>query len=574
MSRSTAMLYLTLVLSLTTTTLAQTAARANTCCGLMSGKIYCYGGLLFTTATENKVDNVMNVLDITNKTDITSDSLQNLWKSVSYIGNNVDLTPRTDPQCVVISDQNRMIVNGGYVSATTKLENMSVVYDALQNKWLAHPDYTEDPYGKRQVYWGSSSYVPGKGVAYFGGFEEFTNANWTVPYTNTSIFTFADGQSRTIGYTQVSYLNIDNSGASIKLHSPWNTPVPLTTASDQFSARHQSVFDPVNNLLLFMGGEYRNTNPASQNAIPRPYSYIKTFNTVTNEWSMMNLTGDIPTQSRIYSTLTLLPSTNRHVLLYGGEANDAVVQDYCAVLNLDTKVWTKQTIDAPAGTTLQRSRHSSVLVNNNTLFVMWGIDPNKAGTSSVLILNTTNPDAITMSNKYIDPNASNATQESDGNTVKPVDGNTSSDTYATKGLSSGATAGIAVAIVVVVILGALVIWFYLRNKKKNQQIRKQEHELKKQQQAEYYNTTDVEPMEVDWDQIETKYTEMPATPLATNSERFGAGSDSVASTTIINGGESNSIAHAVHPDAAEVHRPNAMDSPPQPPRVLKPDGGY
>lgn len=92
----------------------------------------------------------------------------------------------------------------------------------------------------------------------------------------------------------------------------------------------------------------------------------------------------------------------------------------------------------------------AVLVNNNTLFVMWGIDPNKAGTSSVLILNTTNPDAITMSNKYIDPNASNATQESDGNTVKPVDGNTSSDTYATKGLSSGATAGIAVAIVVVV----------------------------------------------------------------------------------------------------------------------------
>lgn len=36
----------------------------------------------------------------------------------------------------------------------------------------------------------------------------------------------------------------------------------------------------------------------------------------------------------------------------------AVVQDYCAVLNLDTKVWTKQTIDAPLGTTLQRSRHS------------------------------------------------------------------------------------------------------------------------------------------------------------------------------------------------------------------------
>ncbi|KAK4513849.1 uncharacterized protein ATC70_005855 [Mucor velutinosus] len=564
--RFPATLCLALILSLTTTTLAQTAARANTCCGLMSGKIYCYGGLIFTSTTENKVDNVMNVLDITNKSGIASDDLQNLWRSVSYIADNVDLTPRTDPQCIVISDQNRMIVNGGYVTAPKALANMNVMYNALENKWYIQSAYAEDPYGNRQIYWGSGSYVPGKGAAFYGGFEEFINPNWTTPNTNTSIFTFADGFSRTIGYTQVSYFNVDNPA------SAWNTPVPLTTASDQFSARHQSVFDPVTNMLLFMGGEYRTTT--SQNSIPRPYSYIKAFNTLTNEWSMMNLTGDIPTQSRIYSTLTLLPSTNRHVLLYGGEADDTVVQDYCNVLNLDTKNWTRQTIDAPAGTTLQRSRHSSVLVNNNTLFVMWGIDPNKVGTSSVLILNTTNPDAITMSNKYVDPNAANAAEASNGNTIQPGAGTTSAS-VATFGLSSGAKAGVAVAAVVVVILGAIVIWFYLRNKKKNERIRKQEHELtKQQQQAEYYNTTNVEPMEVDWDQIETKYTEMPTIKLANNNERFGTGPDSVTSTTIINGGEPNSTAYAVHPDAVEVHRPNTVDLPPQLPRVLKPDGGY
>ncbi|KAL9545061.1 hypothetical protein MBANPS3_007321 [Mucor bainieri] len=568
MSRSTTMLYLTLILGLTTTTLAQTAARANTCCGLMSGKIYCYGGLIFTSTTENKVDNVMNVLDITNKSGTASDDLQNLWRSVSYIGDNVDLTPRSDPQCVVISDQNRMIINGGYVSATKALANMNVMYNALQNKWFAHSAYTEAPYGNRQIYWASGSYVPGKGAAFYGGFEEFINTNWTTPNVNASIFAFANGLSRTIGYTQVSYFNVDNPA------STWNTPVPLTIASDEFSARQQSIFDPVTNMLLFMGGEYRTTT--SQNSIPRPYTYIKTFNTVTNEWSMMNLTGEPPTPSRIYSTLTLLPSTGRHVLLYGGEAGDAVVQDYCNVLNLDTKNWTRQTIDAPAGTTLQRSRHSAVLVNNNTLFVMWGIDPNKVGLSSVLVLNTTNPDAITMSNKYVDPNASNAAEDSNGNTVKPGDGNTgNAGAEATKGLSSGATAGVAVAAVVVAILGAIVIWFYIRNKRKNERIRNQEQELTKQQRQDgYYNTTDVEPMEVDWDQIETKYTEMPPASLANNNERFGAGPDSVGSTTIINGGEHNSTAYAVHPDAVEVHRPNTMDSPPQPPRVLKPDGGY
>ena len=124
-------------------------------------------------------------------------------------------------------------------------------------------------------------------------------------------------------------------------------------------------------------------------------------------------------------------------------------------------------------------------------------------------------------------------------------------------------------------MGALVIWFYLRNKKKDERIRNQEHELTKQhQQAEYYNNIDVEPMEVDWDQLETKYTEMPGTKFASSNERFGAGSDSAASRTMVNNGEPNSTGHAVYSNAVEVQRPNAMDSPPHPSRVMKPDGGY
>lgn len=54
-----------------------------------------------------------------------------------------------------------------------------------------------------------------------------------------------------------------------------------------------------------MGGEYRNSNPPSQNAVQSPYSYIKAFNTETNTWSFVNLTGDVPAAGRFYSTLTL-----------------------------------------------------------------------------------------------------------------------------------------------------------------------------------------------------------------------------------------------------------------------------
>lgn len=94
----------------------------------------------------------MNVLDITNKSGTAADDLQNLWRSVSYItDNNVDLTPRTDPQCVVISDQNRMIINGGYVTDSKALTSMNVMYNALQNKFYAHAAYAEAPYGNRQM---------------------------------------------------------------------------------------------------------------------------------------------------------------------------------------------------------------------------------------------------------------------------------------------------------------------------------------------------------------------------------------------------------------------------------------
>ncbi|KAI8640208.1 hypothetical protein BD408DRAFT_420116 [Parasitella parasitica] len=525
--------------------LSQTAARANTCCGLMSGKVYCYGGFIFTSTTDYKVDNVMNVLDITNSSGTTSSDLQNMWKPVSYIANNVDLTPRTDPQCLVISDESRLIINGGYY-ASQELVNKSIMYNALQNKWYSHSSYSDAPYGDRQIYYGSASYVPGKGAAFFGGFEVYANPNWTVPYTNASVFSFANGQSRTIGYTQVSYFNVDNAA------STWVKPVPFTTAVDQFSARHTSVFDPVDNLLYFMGGEYRTTDPPSQKGIPRPYSYVKTFNTETNAWSFVNLTGEVPAAGRIYSTLTLLPSTNRHVLLYGGEVGDSVALDYCFVLNLDTKNWTKQAITAPAGTILARSRHSSVLVNNNTLFVIWGIDSNKVGTSSVLILNTTNPDLITMSSKYIGPNPSNGDRNS--------------------GLSGGAKAGIAVGVASVAILGAFAIWFCIRKKKKNEKVRAQEQRLAEQQQSEYFNRAEIEPREYDWDQIEDKYPEMPTSNFAnTNADNLG----SVASPTLADGGGigPSSAMPTVHPDGVEIHHPHTIDTP-QPPRVLKPDGGY
>lgn len=130
-----------------------------------------------------------------------------------------------------------------------------------------------------------------------------------------------------------------------------------------------------------------------------------------------------------------------------------VCSEYCFTLNLDTNTWKKHAVAAPSVTALQRSRHSAVLVNNDTLFIMWGMDANNVGISSILVLNVSNPESIVLSRKYIDPSAPNASQDVIGNTETNDDGSSIGTMPGGSGsndISTGAKAGIAVACIVVV----------------------------------------------------------------------------------------------------------------------------
>ncbi|CEP14704.1 hypothetical protein [Parasitella parasitica] len=475
----------------------------------MSGKLYCYGGSSFTSPTESQVDTTMLRLDISQKNGIHVNDLQNMWENVEYNANGVRLTPRTYPQCLVVTEQNRMIINGGYDTAVgQRLQNINIIYDAAQNKWIPSKDYFEIYWGYRQIYHGSASYVPG------------INA----------LFTLQDA---------------------------WKKPTTLTNAYDQFSAKHQSVFDPFSNMLLFMGGEYRvNGYEASPDPLLRPYDRIKAFNTETNVWSYINLTGDVPAPGRLHSTLTLLPSTNQHAMLFGGELNDKVESNYCFILNLYNKTWTKQTISAPNGTILARSRHSAVSIDKNTVLIMWGIDSSNAGTRSMLILDTTDPYSIKLLSTY----------DSSKEMLQP---------FVVQGISDGVKAGIAVAGAAVLVSVALFIWLYVRRKKRDRKMREQEREIAKQEhETEYFNRGDVEPMEVDWDEIDNKCTEMPTRNATYPEDDADHVVGSETSTTLVSRIETPSApTEVILPDGIEIHQPNALDSPRQP-AVLKPDGGH
>ncbi|KAF1801455.1 hypothetical protein FB192DRAFT_1470990, partial [Mucor lusitanicus] len=486
----------------------------------MNGKIYCYGGDMYSTTTKYAPSNSMNVLDLTNKSGTLATDLQNMWQPVSYNINNVDLTSRTDAQCVILEGEKQMLINGGYDSVRPgKLVNLNIAYNADSNQWDALPDYTEPPYGKRQIrYYGSATNIPGQGVAFYGGYEEHINASWSIPANgNLSVMNFGNPPtSRFVGYSQVAMFQPNNQT------TPWRTLVPLQEGwlQNELTAGQTSFFDPASNEIYFLGGGYRKNNPTEATYIPRAFDYMTVVNVNNSRWRKLRPTGDLPVPNRVYTTATL-----RKFCL-----------EYCFTLNLDTNTWKKHVIAAPSVTILQRSRHSAVLVNNDTLFIMWGRDSNNAGVNSILILNVSNPDNIVLSSKYVDPNAPNASQDAIGNTETNDDGSSSDNGTGGNGhtgMSTGAKAGIAVACIVAVRAHSASIWFCLRNRKNKKTIRNQQRELVAQQQLqdEHESTT---PMEVDWDRIESKYTEMPPTYTIQNHTNVINGAHRMGSPTTFN----------------------------------------
>ncbi|KAL9548254.1 hypothetical protein MBANPS3_005781 [Mucor bainieri] len=550
-------------------------------CGFMNGKIYCYGGDMYSSTTKHTPSSGMNVLDLTNKSGILATDLQNMWQPVSYNINKVDLTSRTDPQCAILEGGKQMLINGGYDAVRPgQLIALNIAYNADTNQWDAFPQYREPPYGRRQIYYGSATTIPGKGVAFYGGYEEHTNASWSVPSNgNLSVFNFGNPPtSRFVGYTQVAMFQKENQT------NPWSLLAPLERLAAEHNAGQTSVFDPVTNHIIFLGGGYRKNDPAAVDYIPRPFTQMPMVNVGDSAWKQLVSTGDAPQPKRVYTTATLLPSTNRHVLLFGGEIQDAngtcsscscnslawlintlvhlglVCLEYCFTLNLDTNIWKKHIIAAPSGTILQRSRHSAVLVNNDTLFIMWGRDTNNAGVNSLLILNVSNPDNIVLSNKYIDPNAPNAGQEAEGNIATNDDGSGSSTELGGSGSgNSGMSTGLKA------LLGFALIWVFLRNKKNKETIRNQQRELAAHQQYQEAEQDDAIPLEVDWDRIESKYTEVPPIYTLQNHANITDNNHRMESPTtfntetLVNTSDPTSL-RAVPPDGVGSQNPHAVES--------------
>ncbi|KAI7871988.1 uncharacterized protein EV154DRAFT_529417 [Mucor mucedo] len=481
-----------LILAAANNALAQVVqARHDSSCAFLSKKIYCYGGLTDADGTISDVSIVM--LDVFNSSGSTADEMMNRWVTVTTNTNGVDLKARDFPQIMQMPDDKTLLISGGWNNAYTKLTSQTITYNSETNSWKNYANYTEAPYGNRQICQASSVYVPNLGVGFYGGIETNFENTWTYPGINVTAY--EEDNLRYIGYTNLTFLNIENTS------NPWSTYPVQTNIPTLFYMYQTSVFDAKSNRIFFFGGGY--SNPTTYYYEDSSFASSVTFDLTKGAWGTQAMSGDSPSP-RSGHTTNLVGPNQRDVLLYGGESllnNDRALLDYCFVLNLDTFQWKQQNF-VGSNAALIRTQHSAVAINNETLFIVFGKDTANVPTLSVLMLDVTNPSNITLMEKYVDPTAVVVPPVANSTTT-PIPENESK-------LSTGATAGIAVGASAAGILAIAAIVFCVLRKRKNEKKQQEinESEISKKENFE-------EPvMEVNWDEIDKKYVEVATSPIA------------------------------------------------------------
>ncbi|OBZ85206.1 hypothetical protein A0J61_06745 [Choanephora cucurbitarum] len=346
---------------------------------------------------------------------------------------------------------------------------------------------------------------------------------------------------------------------------------------------HQaSVYDPVLQRILFIGGKLLDSNINGGTFIPLPLSTAIVFDTTNNSWTQIELNGMPFNRSRLHHTLTLAPSTNRDVIMYGGETIlGDVSTEYCFTLNLDSNTWSRIYITKSNTFALSRTRHSgnfsvkdlleeqpmilirliplAVLVSNNTLFIMWGVNTDKNGVNSIIILDITDPYQIGYLDRF--PRTSTVSTKS---STEAEEDNSNSE-Y--QGLSAATKGGISVACIIV---GFAIIALFLWNRKKS---KKSKGNNKDSDILASSKSQDITTMEVDWDKIEEECAKFPSTNIPqyhSPNEIYAV--DTVSPNIVEHGGTGNprfsyeSKTMLSHPrDTISLHPQNSSSS------IAKPD---
>ncbi|KAI8144424.1 hypothetical protein BJV82DRAFT_607298 [Fennellomyces sp. T-0311] len=157
----------------------------------------------------------------------------------------------------------------------------------------------------------------------------------------------------------------------------WNQPSDqLRALTSQRRIHHKGAFGPDQQIIYYIGGIYesRTERMGGLTYTGAPMKEILSYDTSSGSWRNVTATGVTPNY-RMDHTVTLDPST-RAFIIYGGATMDtgSPLDDY--LYTLDAMTWEYKRItpvsSAEAPGAGPRYGHAAVLVNNSSLFIIFG----------------------------------------------------------------------------------------------------------------------------------------------------------------------------------------------------------
>ncbi|KAI7889417.1 uncharacterized protein EV154DRAFT_514617 [Mucor mucedo] len=448
-------------------------------CGFASNKIFCYGG----SPGASKFDSSMLSLDIKNQPSNIVSNLYNKWKVIQQNNSELVTEYRYDSNFVMLPDGVSMLFEGGANEKNKTIANKTVIYNTAENVWHTLPDFNDPQNGGfRQIYSASTVYMPNINcVGFYGGKELHSDGrNYTTLtgsiMTNVDISYPVGSDKRIIlhesyvGFYYMTLLNLTD--------NTWHTVPTEPLRIDQnypFLPIYQSAtYSPITKKVYYLGGVYH--THIDEYVVPLSYTII--FDTISSNWENQTLNAPVDGSAmpapRQLHTATLL-NTQKDILVYGGtseiaETTQLALPNYVFTLNVETLTWISHDIDIPSTISGPRFYHSAVLVDETSVFIMFGKPRvGVSTTDNVLVLDARNASAIAYSTIY--PLADLKKEKT--------------------GISTGAIVGIVVGVLALLSIVLVAVFLCIRKRKR-----------------EMANEP-MEQLEVDWDNIDTEFREEP-----------------------------------------------------------------
>ncbi|KAI8078849.1 uncharacterized protein BX664DRAFT_40139 [Halteromyces radiatus] len=427
------------------------------CVILANQKIYCYGGANrqgnagFSNQTlswfDSEIYNHHVYLDVSKPLNVSSANTQ--WQPIPPPSNNFQLEPRSDFAMVNHNDTGYTIIGGSGPSTNhgdQSLINITTTYDSILNAWKTiKPSNTSAPT------WNMSMEVQTFGVrAVKVNSTQFFIAGGVPPNNNTII------------EANTTYVEDPNWGTMNVFTDP------ITSGGNLFPETSR-IYRPAlatsrdGNVYIFGGAQPFNVTDNRDYMTLREYYVFddtivwypfknQSFNTVK-----ASNPDSVPTPRELH-TATSIPNTST-MLLYGGVLSDGASRDFCYTYDTASGIWTIANFTNGDGAG-RRYGHQVVMVGNDLLYIIGGIDITNTVQNDVHILNVT-------SMTWLNGSYTNTYDQMNGISSSSDDNSNNNNGNGSSSLSGGAIAGIVIGCVAALALGtAAAVIFYMQRKRK------------------------------------------------------------------------------------------------------------